>query len=296
MNLLNKILPLLIVLAAGPALRASAQAPDRHKPVAAVVNEKNLYWQKNRGRSFPLDTCGLESVEKKMCDTARSGETQIDAAAAFLAPHGKVLYRMESPQSIALALMVKCGYPVILFSQMAGDIAIATAVTAPQRAPAPGQPDANQTTPADLFGLQENDLTDTSGQINYRKMRICSDFWWDLIDTCAIFPPAGTRTGFNVQLGVAGGGYCEFEGAENISLNSKPIRQIEGFAVRNHWLTYQSDGQVNRLFLSVFLCADRDKSPAAIRRQVEQKMDSLKLDLSYKFPRLVPVAPHKPAI
>jgi hypothetical protein len=285
----NKILLLSGVLLAAltPAL---AQAPGAHKPIAATVGAINLYWQKNRGESFKLDSCGLAVVEKRLCDTARPGETDIAHAAEFLWPHGKVLYRLENPQSVTLALFVKCGYPVILFSQMTGDIAITTVVTAPQRMPASGQASVNQTTPADLFGLQENGLSDTAGNTIYRKMRMCSDFRWNLIDTGAIFGPAGTRTDFWVQLGIAGEGYCEFEGAENVFMNSKTIRQIEGYAVRDRWINYQADGQVNRLFLNVFICADRDKKATAIRTQIEEKMDELKLDLSYKFPRLIPVA------
>jgi len=261
----------------------------RHKPIAATVGEINLYWQKNRGESFPLDTIGLDNVEKKLCDTAEAGSTTVSSAAAFLTHAGKVLYRLENPSAIALALFTRCGYPVILSSQLAADIAIASAVTGPGAYPAQTQGNDNQATPADVFGLESGDLSDTSGQLRYQKMRICSDFLWQMIDTCAIYRPEGTFNDFRVQIYCAGLGYCEFMGQENVMLNSKSVRGIQGFAVQNHWLGYQADGQVSRLFLNIYICADRRQPPAAIRKQVEAKMDAFKLDLTYKFPRLAPV-------
>ncbi|MDD5674263.1 MAG: hypothetical protein PHC61_08875 [Chitinivibrionales bacterium] len=269
--------------------RANEGAAERHKPVAASIGDIDLYWQRNRGLSFPLDTVGLDRIERKLCNSAQSDSPDLMRAAAFLADHGKTLYRLENPQSIALALLIECGFSVIVLTQLAGNIAIATAMGLPTQAAANQPPKNGAATPADLFGQENSGGPDTLGNTSYKQMRILSDFLWQSIDTGAIVKIQSASGDYAVRLATTGLGYCEFLGKEDVTMSSKNIRDISGFTVRDRWLTYQTDGQVSRLFLKIYLCVDRELGPAAVKKRLEAKMDALNLDLSCKVPALAPV-------
>jgi hypothetical protein len=92
---------------------------------------------------------------------------------------------------------------------------------------------------------------------------------------------------FDVALHFRGGGYSEYEARGGVADTREPVAGTQGLIPRRDFKkTRPVAGNVDRWISSAYLVSEAEHTGRDIAKALEARMDSYKLDLSYRLPKL----------
>lgn len=231
-------------------------AGNRHRDLKQVyaagrLAGRRFYWENER---IELDTLGWEKCLSESAGIESPGNSP-DSSVPVLARHGKVLYRVVDPSAIAVAVLRGLDYPVVMLTQWSGKVRI-------------------------------YDL-DTRGHIEDEN--IITDFLWESVDSARIESPRKVEDRYRIRMFFGRAGVSDFFGKESLELSRSQIMGTRGLDLLKREDGYSPERNQYRLILKVYTVANSETEPSDIISAIEEGMDELKLDLSYRIPRLVEV-------
>jgi hypothetical protein len=123
----------------------------------------------------------------------------------------------------------------------------------------------------------------------YREQRLVSDFLWELIERYDITKPKKLDQEYRIDLHFADGAWSTFKGREPVGKAFEPIHiGRQGRALEFLGGEFEDIKPKRQLHIA-WVIAPADKRPKKIIGEIEKLMDVMKLDFSYKVPKLVPL-------
>jgi hypothetical protein len=219
--------------------------------IAGTLLNRKLYWDI---RGLELDTIQWTETYRAVTGYAprnASWHTTMIQSKQY----GKRFIELKNASAISVSVLLAKGFQVIALTQWTGKTKIRN--------------------------------IDPRGQFEQENM--ISDFSWERIDRSGISRPSGFAVDYAATLYFANGGYSTFSGKEKMNLSRVPIAAEKEFALRDNSKGITVEGNQYRLVIRLFAVAEAAKSNKEIISEIEQGMDSLKLDMSFKPPELIPV-------
>jgi len=121
---------------------------------------------------------------------------------------------------------------------------------------------------------------DTRGKLEDKTY--VSHYQWEIVDSVSVKKPSGTYSYYTVRIYFNNGGFSEFRGNESLILSRSQILGTRGFSLRDKYSGHVPDENLYRLITAVYFVSDKKKSQ--VIANMEEVMDGIGLDLSYKPP------------
>jgi hypothetical protein len=222
----------------------------------AEVLDKQFFWYTS---GLTLDTLGWDSVEQR-AGVEPTGATCPRDAAGELRARGKAIMRVEEPSAMSVAVLGDLGFSVVVLSQWTS--------------------------------LPSGELRrkGAHGSIQYGDARLISDYHWEALEKVDIEKPTRMREDFLLTLHFRKGACSEYEGREGLEKSAKHIPVgSRGTSVDYDEGGGSTDLKPLRRIHATYIITDAGSKPSTVIEEMEKVMDKLKLDLSYKIPKLVAV-------
>jgi hypothetical protein len=235
----------------------SAVRAQQPRNVAGTMLGVTLYWETF---SIAFDTIMFEKIGKQEHLPPGDIKTIEAAAPLIFKKNAKRVFALSELNAISAAILVDLNYRLIVLSQW------------------------NSST-------DQNIKISRPGMPNeYKKQRGLSDFLYETVERYDVEKPTQIVNDYAVKIHFSGNGYSAYSGKEQLPLSNKELMgTTDGFAVD---FTDDSRGEgqrVKRLIYNAYILADKGLKPSKIVSQIESQMDKLKLDMSYKPPKITPL-------
>jgi hypothetical protein len=205
-----------------------------------------------------FDTLGWDSVSRGYGVSSQARGP--GAACVDFAQKGKQILFVRNLTALSAAILSDLGYRVWILTQWRAET----------------QSDIKYSTP----GADDN----------YAKRRYLSDLQWEKLDRCEVEKPTKIVPEYNVKLWFAGAGYGILEGRAEVANRSEPIQGTpDGLVLSIEGGEHHEDLVVRRCMWKAVIVIDSGTKGSAVVSAIEEVMDKLGLDLSYKPPEFVPV-------
>lgn len=223
--------------------------------VGAVLG-KAIFFEKP---GVMVDTFGWNEVEKVWLTSGVSGGNNPKTSCKAFSAASKTWFRLKKPSAMSIVILHDLGYRVIALCQW-------------------------NALPKAAMQIRASGMPDS-----YDQQHLITDFYWERLESYDIQKPIGIQDDFALTLKFTNGANSIFPGRNQVMDVS---RQIVG---TNDGLVLQfSNGSgeeqiLKRKVFAIYICVDKPKKASAIIRDIENTMDSMKLDLSYGVPEVVEV-------
>lgn len=229
------------------------------RTVVGSLYGHDVFWMEPAMRLDTLHWYGVERTHFAVDSTERHIPEE---ATALFADSGMQLFELKDLTAMSVAILKDRGYTVAFLAQW----------------------NATPSQYIDIYGNVEG-----TTNADYERRRIVTDFIWEVLEAADVGKPSKLGGDYTVTLRFEGNGWSRCDGKEDVC---KHVMQLATGGEAVH-LRFVNDMEFElafsrRLYRAV-LVAPAGKKPSRIISELEGVMDALKLDLSYKVPKVTAI-------
>ena len=245
------------------------------KVVAGTILGVNHYWQNSEVVSGPVrgsnqyidlatmsfDTVNFDTCALRIGVLASRKVQGVSAACGLFASSQKAIFGVKNPCAMTIPLLAQLGYDILVLSQW------------------------------NCLPEGEQKVVSAGMSKEVKPQRIMSDYVWESVERSVLESPTTMHRDYYVNIYFHGYGYSRYEGKEDFGKSfQQQLGAGDGLVVRFN--PYEVNGgntqflTTRRRIYAVYIVAAVDQTAANIIAKLENEMDKMKLDLSYKMPTI----------
>lgn len=218
---------------------------------AGKIFDIPFYWQTDK---TVFDTLGWNVIDDSMNVDTKCKSPQ--KACAIYNGSGYYIYKLEDATPMSIAILFDLKYKIIMLSQW-------------------------NVFPPDKILVESKNTPN-----EYKNHRIMSDYVWEQISKYDFEKPTGKMNDFKLSFHFADHGFSTMKGKDELMKLFVPLESTTEHFRIDFYGGSSSSEVTKRKFFAVYVISKGVKKPSEIVNEIENKMDELKLDLSYKIPKI----------